>query len=123
MVDSINKITKRADKLRRDRDWVKFHSLRNLAVALNKEAAELLEKFQWNDDGSLTEKETKELYDELADIFINTLFLSMELNIDLLKITNEKITKIDKKYPVDKVRGISGRDMHEAGKITKKINL
>ena len=123
MADSINEITKKADKLRKDRDWQKFHSLRNLAVALNKEASELLEKFQWNDDGSLTKKETKELHDELADVFINSLFLSMELDVDLLKITNEKLTKIDKKYPVDKVKGISGRDMHESGKIVKQINL
>ena len=34
-----------------ERDWVKFHSPKNLASALSVEAAELLEHFQWLTEG------------------------------------------------------------------------
>ena len=34
-------------KFASDRDWNQFHSPKNLAIALNVEAAELLEHFQW----------------------------------------------------------------------------
>ena len=33
-----------------DRDWDKFHSPKNLAIALSVETAELLEHFQWLSD-------------------------------------------------------------------------
>ena len=63
-----------AKKLRRfaaERDWEQFHSPKNLAMALNVEAGELLEHFQW-----LTEEQSKNLppdkmskiAEEIADI-------------------------------------------------------
>ncbi len=35
------------------RDWRQFHSLRNLIVSLNLEAAELLELTQWKSDAEI----------------------------------------------------------------------
>ena len=56
MSDSIKELTTKVDKMRRDRDWDKFHTLKNLAVSLNLEASEILEKFQWNATEKLTKK-------------------------------------------------------------------
>ncbi|OQX39310.1 MAG: nucleotide pyrophosphohydrolase [Oceanospirillales bacterium LUC14_002_19_P2] len=93
-----------------DRDWDQFHSPKNLAMALNVEAAELLEHFQW-----LTEKQSSQLSEtkltdvakELADIQIYLVRLADKLNIDLMQSVTEKYAENCKKYPADLVRGQS----------------
>ncbi len=91
------------------RDWQKFHTPKNLAMALNVEAAELLEIFQW-----LTEKESFDILstnkktaveDELADISVYLLRLCDVLNIDLPAAIKRKQTQNAKKYPAKKVKG------------------
>ncbi|MCH8474060.1 MAG: nucleotide pyrophosphohydrolase [Opitutales bacterium] len=91
-----------------DRDWEKFHSPKNLTMALAGEAGELLEQFQW-----LTEEESYHLAadkkvsvgEEIADILIYLVRLADELEIDLLSEAFGKIEKNAVKYPVEKVRG------------------
>ena len=39
----------------KERDWEKFHNPKNIATALSVEASELLEIFQWSNDGGLSE--------------------------------------------------------------------
>lgn len=94
-------------KFRKDRDWEKFHTPRNLATSLSVEAGEVLEKFQWKEGEELTKEEIEEIKEEIADVFIYTMLLSHSLGIDLLKATSEKIDKNDKNYPVEKVKGIA----------------
>ena len=36
-------------KFRNDRDWAQFHNAKDLALALNVEAGELLELYLWKD--------------------------------------------------------------------------
>lgn len=115
----MDELLKKLDYFRQERDWEKFHSLRNLAIALNLEAAELLEKFQWNDEGVLTKKEEEELKDELADVFIDLMLFSLEMDVDLLELAEKKLKKLDERYPASKVKGISKRDMLQRGVITK----
>ena len=93
---------------RNRRDWKKFHTLKNLAESLVLEAAEVLELFQWKNDGEIddylkTNKET--LSDELADVFNHLLLLAHETGIDLPTALKRKMEKNEKKYPEDKVRG------------------
>jgi len=69
-----------------ERDWERFHSPKNLAMALAAEAGELLELFQW-----LTQSESehptpalrREVAYELADVLIYLLRLADRLDIDL----------------------------------------
>ena len=85
------------------RDWDKFHSPKNLAIALSVEASELLEIFQW-----LTEEQSKHLSneqmqhteEEIADIVIYVLNLCRKLDIDLEKAILNKIESNAIKYPV-----------------------
>ena len=47
---SLAELTALVTRFRDQRDWSQFHSLRNLIVSLNLEAAELLELIQWKSD-------------------------------------------------------------------------
>ncbi len=99
------------DKLRdfaSKRDWDKFHSPKNLAMALAAEVGELIEHFQWlteDQSKSLTEAKLKEVEEELADILIYLVRLSDKLGIDLIDAAFRKIDINSTKYPVECVRG------------------
>ena len=45
--------------------------------------------------------------EELADVMNYCLQMSMVLNMDIIDIINEKMDKNEKKYPVNKAKGIS----------------
>jgi dCTP diphosphatase len=91
-----------------ERDWDRFHSPKNLAMALSVEASELVEIFQW-----LTEEESalpdsdrrRRAAEELADVLWFLVRLADRLDIDLLEATERKIAANAAKYPADRVRG------------------
>ena len=84
-----------------DRDWDQFHSPSNLAKSICIEAAELLECFQWSD----TEYDLGHVKEELADVIVYCQDLVDKLGLDVDEIVNEKMTKNEAKYPVEKARG------------------
>ncbi len=108
---NLNKIKKILKKFSEDRDWDQFHNPKNLATALSIEASELLEIFQWSDDGGLNEindpKKRKEIEKEIADIFSYLIILVNFLNIDLEKAVLEKVEENEKKYPIKESKGKS----------------
>lgn len=91
------------DKFNKERDWDKFHSPANLAKSISIEAGELLECFQWDNENYNKE----EVCEELADVFTYCIQMSMKLNVDPKKIILNKLEKTKKKYPVEKVKGVS----------------
>jgi len=101
------------DDLRRfaaERDWEQFHSPKNLAIALNVEAAELLEHFQWLADELSTKfppEKIAKVREEMADVLLYLVRLADKLDVDLLAAAEDKIELNAKRYPVDKARGIS----------------
>ena len=106
-------IKEKLRKFSQDRDWDQFHSPKNLAMAMSVEVAELLEIFQWSNDGGMEkieDKETKKrIEEEIADIF-NYLVKFVDLmDLDLEELSLEKIKKNDMKYPVDKFKGKSDK--------------
>ena len=90
------------------RDWEKFHSPKNLAMALAAEAGELLEVFQW-----MTEPQSRDLPPdararasaEIADVLLYLVRLADQLGVDPIEAANRKIVANAAKYPVDKARG------------------
>ena len=52
-------------KFRNDRDWEQFHNAKDLALALNVEAGELLELFLWKDAQQANPEKVKELESRL----------------------------------------------------------
>lgn len=91
-----------------ERDWDRFHSPKNLAMALSVEASELVELFQW-----LTEEESaapdadrrRRVAEELADVLWFLVRLADRLDIDLLEAAERKLAANAAKYPADRVRG------------------
>jgi NTP pyrophosphatase (non-canonical NTP hydrolase) len=91
-----------------ERDWDRFHSPKNLAMALSVEASELVELFQWlteEQSDSLRGAERQRVAEELADVLWFLVRLSDRLDIDLLEAAERKLAENAKKYPADRVRG------------------
>lgn len=94
------------------REWDRFHSPKNLAMALSVESAELLEVFQW-----MTEPESRDpapaakaaASDEVADVLLYLLMLADALGIDPLEAAERKMAANEAKYPVEKARGTSAK--------------
>lgn len=95
-----------------DRDWDQFHSVKNLSMALNIEAAELMELFQWmkEEDSNRAHENPvlmEKLQDEVADVFIYLMRIVSKAGINLEDSVRQKMKKNALKYPVDLSRGNS----------------
>lgn len=102
-MEKLETLLQRIDKFNKDRDWDKFHSPSNLSKSISIEANELLECFQW-DDKNFNENNVEE---ELADVLNYCLQMCIVLNLNPVDIINKKMDKNEKKYPVEKAKGIS----------------
>lgn len=102
-MDKLEILKQRIDKFNKDRDWDKFHTPSNLAKSISIEANELLECFQWNDN----EYDLDEVKEELADVMNYCIQMSQVLGVDLIDTINTKMDKTEKKYPVEKAKGVS----------------
>ena len=91
-------------KFRNQRDWEQFHNAKDLALAINIEAGELLELFLWKNANEVNEEKIKE---ELADIFSFAFLLAEKYKLDIKEIVLDKIKKNSEKYPIDKSKGSS----------------
>lgn len=97
---NLDELKKRIRRFNLDRDWDQFHSPENLAKSISIEAGELLECFQWGEEYNI-----EDITDEMADVFVYLLDLSNKLGVDLLEVTNNKMSKNEKKYPIEKAKG------------------
>ena len=102
-MDRFEQVKQRIDKFVTDRDWRQFHSPANLAKSISIEASELLECFQWSD----TEYDKEHVLEELADVMNYCIQMSQVLDVDIVDIINKKMDKTEKKYPIEKCKGIS----------------
>ena len=94
------------------RDWDQFHSPKNLAMALSVEVAEIVEHFQWLTQAESTNMDAAKLAaikEEIADVMIYLTRLADRLGIDPVQAAEEKMRINEKKYPVDKVKGIAAK--------------
>lgn len=95
-----------------ERDWEKFHSPRNLLLALVGEVGELSEIFQWKGevprglpDWNADEKER--LGEELSDVLLYLVRLADICEVNLGEATLRKLKKNAMKYPVERCKGSS----------------
>jgi NTP pyrophosphatase (non-canonical NTP hydrolase) len=101
-MNDIDNLTQELIKFRDARDWQQFHNPKDLALAINIEAGELLEAFLWKNAADADNEKVKE---ELADIFSFAFLLANKYGFDVKKIVLDKIQINDKKYPVEKAKG------------------
>jgi NTP pyrophosphatase (non-canonical NTP hydrolase) len=78
------------------RDWEKFHTPKNLAMAIAGEAGELAAEFQWltadeSELASLTSEQLEAISLEIADVQIYLLRIADVLNIDLPASVRKKM--------------------------------
>ncbi len=108
---STDDLTDLRDRLRafaREREWDRYHTPKNLAMALIVEAAELVEHFQWltpEQSHELPPPKFEKVREEVADVLIYLIELADVLDIDLAAAAHAKIAKNAAKYPVEAARG------------------
>jgi NTP pyrophosphatase (non-canonical NTP hydrolase) len=103
--DTLDKLTKRVLGFRNERNWAPYHTPKDSAISLCLEAAELLEHFQFKDKAKTNEhlKNNKsEVADELIDVLYWVLLMAHDLDIDLEKAMELKMSKNEAKYPIKK---------------------
>lgn len=106
----LNKLQSDLAEFAKARDWDKFHSPKNLAMALAGESGELLEHFQWlteEQSSNLTDEQKEEVATEVADIFMYLLRFSDKTGINLFEACEKKLAINAEKYPVSKSFGVS----------------
>jgi len=101
-MDSIDELREKLLAFRDARDWAQFHNPKDLALAINIEAGELLELYLWKKSEEANKEKVKE---ELADIFSFAFLLADKYDLDIKEIVLDKIEKNAKKYPVSKAKG------------------
>lgn len=101
-MNDIKDITQALLKFRNERDWEQFHNPKDLALAINIEAGELLELFLWKSAEEANKEKVKE---ELADIFSYAFLLADKYGFDVKQIVLDKIKLNAEKYPIDKAKG------------------
>ena len=85
-----------------ERDWEKYHSPKNLVMAMSVEMAELMEHFEW-----LTEAQSldidlqtrQEVALEMADVMIYLVRMADRCGIDLDDAVQGKLVLNARKYP------------------------
>ena len=103
-MNEIQKITEVLLKFRDERDWAQFHNPKDLALALNIEAAELLETFLWK---SSEQADLEAVQEELADVFTFAFLLAEKYGWNVTEIVLMKMAKNALKYPVSASKGLA----------------
>ncbi|WP_020416401.1 nucleotide pyrophosphohydrolase [Amycolatopsis sp. ATCC 39116] len=88
------------------RDWERFHTPKNLVMALSGEVGELTALFQWltpaESASVLDDPATRAaVLDELADVTIYLARLADVLGVDLLEAAEAKVNRNESRFPVD----------------------
>ena len=98
----IKELEEKIVKFAKDRDWLQFNTPENLAKSISIEAGELLECFQWNNNYN-----KDELKFEIADVMNYYILLCHQIGVDPKQIVLEKMKISEKKYPIEKSKGVS----------------
>ncbi len=91
------------------RDWGRYHTAKNLAMALSVEVSELMEPFQWltpeEAEGLATDPERlAEVAGELADVGIYLIRLADVLGVDLAEAIRRKMEVNEGRFPPEDSR-------------------
>lgn len=87
----------------KDRDWEKFHTPKNLAMAVAGEAGELVAEFQWmtaqeSERSQLSESKFNDIELEIADVAIYLLRLVDVLEVDLPSAIRRKLAINERRF-------------------------
>jgi NTP pyrophosphatase (non-canonical NTP hydrolase) len=95
----IEQLQKLIEDFANKRDWGKYHTAKNLALALGSEVGELQAEFRWlAEDENLTDKKMNSIKNEIADVSIFLLRLAQILKIDLSQAVRDKLMENEKRF-------------------------
>lgn len=89
-----------------ERDWERFHTPRNLLLALVGEVGELAELYQWDDGDGVAAQQVAE---EIADVAIYLLRLADVVGVDIEQAVEQKMRSNAARYPSEAWMGRAGR--------------
>ena len=100
----LERLTARLRAFAEARRWERFHTPKNLAMALAAEVGEVVEHFQWltPEESSRLAEDTEaldEVTDELADVGIYLLRLADVMGVDLAAAIDRKIDRNEERFP------------------------
>ncbi|SFJ58579.1 nucleotide pyrophosphohydrolase [Amycolatopsis sacchari] len=102
---TLDEIVSRLREFAAARDWERYHTPKNLVMALSGEVGELTALFQWlTPEESARALEDPDLaanvHDELADVVLYLLRLADVLGVDLLAAAEAKLDRNEHRFPV-----------------------
>uniref|UniRef100_A0A803KT00 dCTP pyrophosphatase 1 n=2 Tax=Chenopodium quinoa TaxID=63459 RepID=A0A803KT00_CHEQI len=105
---SLKDISKKLEEFAQARNWEKYHSPRNLLLAMVGEVGELSEIFQWKGEvekglPNWEDSDKEHLGEELSDVLLYLIRLSDICGIDLADAALKKMVKNAVKYPVNRL--------------------
>lgn len=109
-MDTLQSTIQSIRQFRDSRDWMQFHSPKNLACSISIEANELLEHFQWcttEESHKISEAKLSEISHEIADVAMYLIELADNLGISIPDAIAAKLAINEAKYPAQQVRGSS----------------
>jgi len=100
---TVQDLKDRVRKFREERGW-KDDDLKDIAISILLESAELLEHFQWVKTGEVigNEKWRHAVGEEAADVLFLLMEICEELGIEVSSAFSAKVSKQEKKYPVER---------------------
>lgn len=114
---AIDRLKSAISAFAKERDWLQFHTPKNLSMAIAAEAAELMELFLWCEgpDSQQLGDKREAFEEELADILIYALELASVTGTDVSRIVRRKMARNAERYPVNLARG-NAKKYDEFGK-------
>lgn len=95
-----------------EREWQRFNTPRNLALALTGEVGELAELFQWLTDAEAAAPDEQLLQragEEVSDVLAYLLLLADAVGVDVEAAFTAKLAANAAKYPVHLARGSAAK--------------
>jgi len=106
-MSNLDTLIKQIIKFNKARGWIP--SQVDFAKSVVIEAAELLEKYQWDESDrgikGIEPKNFEEISEEVADVFWYLVSFCKAANINLAKAVKDKMIKNEKKYPAKMFKG------------------
>jgi NTP pyrophosphatase (non-canonical NTP hydrolase) len=101
-MNEIEDLTKKIRDFAKLRNWERFHTPKNLAMAVTGEAGELAAEFQWlttEESENPTKLPIENIELEIADVGIYLLRLCDVLKIDFAQVIKKKIAINQERFP------------------------
>lgn len=100
--DSLRHLDERLQAFADARDWPRFHTPKNLVLALAGEVGELATEVQWLTDAeahALHGEALRRVEDEMADVLIYLVRLARTLGVDLVDAAHSKTDRNEVRFP------------------------